>query len=197
MNEEDSEKQRQPDSATSETPMTSRADHVPPVVESIQGAGDQASTRRAGQDHQEEFGDGSKPSQTNPSVESNGMLSPVNILDRLLAPQSLQWLMAVGGGMMVLGLIILLWINDFFTPVITACALASANLCVLGVGFSLLRFSKQQLVGQALTLARLLNHAHQPVVLQCQWFDHDRRPSMVARIGDVCDLCCGSGNAEG
>ena len=60
--------------------------------------------------------------------------------------------MADGGGILELGLIFLLWINDFFTPVLTAYALTSANLCMLGLGFSLLRLSKKQLVGQALTL---------------------------------------------
>ncbi|MEM7560961.1 MAG: hypothetical protein AAF394_17695, partial [Planctomycetota bacterium] len=156
MNEEQSEEQRQPESTTPETRRASETECVPPVVEPVQSTGGQDSTPGPGQEHDKGLGGGSNPPQVNPSDESNGILSPVNILERLLAPQSLQWLMAVGGGMMVLGLIILLWINDFFTPVITAYALAAANLCVLGLGFSLLRFTKQQLIGQSLTLLACL-----------------------------------------
>ena len=153
MNEEQSDKSPQhPD----DPPAQGETQRVPPVVDSFQRVKEQVEVRVQGNVEKECTDEKAEPTNGDSPQDNNGVLSPVNILERLLAPQSLQWLMAVGGGMMVLGLIILLWINDFFTPAITAYALAAANLAVLGLGFCLLRFTKQHLVGQALTLLACL-----------------------------------------
>lgn len=79
-----------------------------------------------------------------------------SLLERLLDPRSLQWLMGVGGMLMVAGLVILLWINDFFTPPITAVSLGLVNCAVPCGGFYCLKYTKQKLAGKALTLLSCL-----------------------------------------
>lgn len=85
-------------------------------------------------------------------VVATAVPSPPSLLERILDPRSLQWLMAIGGVMIVAGLILLLAINDFFTPVVTAISLGVANCAVLAAGFYCLKFTQQRLAGQALTL---------------------------------------------
>ena len=58
MYEEYSEEQRQLDSTTPDTRMTSKTNRMPPVVESIQGDGDQDLSQGTAHDHEEEFGSG-------------------------------------------------------------------------------------------------------------------------------------------
>ncbi|MEM7477901.1 MAG: hypothetical protein AAF483_23185 [Planctomycetota bacterium] len=79
-----------------------------------------------------------------------------NLLELLLDPRSLQWLMGIGGGLMVVGLVILLWMNDYITPPIAAVVLGLTNLACLGAGIFFLRYTKKELVGQALTLLSCL-----------------------------------------
>ncbi|HBE66811.1 MAG TPA: hypothetical protein DDW52_01550 [Planctomycetaceae bacterium] len=87
-----------------------------------------------------------------PPVLASAIPNAPSLLERILDPQSLQWLMGIGGAMIVAGLILLLAINDFFTPVVTAVSLGFANLAVLAAGFYCLKFTQQRLAGQALTL---------------------------------------------
>jgi hypothetical protein len=75
-----------------------------------------------------------------------------NLLEILLDPRNIQMLLAVGGALMVVGLVILLWVNKFFTPPVLAVSLGIANTALLGAGWSLLRGTRYQLAGRALTL---------------------------------------------
>ena len=79
-----------------------------------------------------------------------------NIMEILLDPRSIQWLLGLGGALMVMGLVILLWINNYFTPPVMAGAMGVANLAVLICGWSLIRMTRYQLVGKALTLLACL-----------------------------------------
>lgn len=78
------------------------------------------------------------------------------ILEILLDPRSIQWLMGLGGALMAVGLVILLWINDFFTPEIMAVVMGLVNIGVLIGGFAILLKSRYQLVGKGLMLLACL-----------------------------------------
>lgn len=73
-------------------------------------------------------------------------------LEILLDPRNSQWLLAFGGTLMVTGLIIFLYINDFFTPRTTASILGIANLGVLLAGWWLMSRAHYLHTGRALTL---------------------------------------------
>jgi hypothetical protein len=75
-----------------------------------------------------------------------------NLLEILLDPRNIHMLLALGGALMVVGLIILLWVNQFFTPPIVAVSLGVANGAVLGAGWWMLRATRYHLAGRALTL---------------------------------------------
>jgi hypothetical protein len=79
-----------------------------------------------------------------------------NILEILLDPRSIQWLLGFGGGLMILGLIILLWVNKYFTPPVVAISMGIANLAVLVGGWGIIRYSRYQVAGRALTLLACL-----------------------------------------
>lgn len=75
-----------------------------------------------------------------------------NLLEILLDPKNIQMLLAFGGALMVLGLMILLWVNKFLTPPIVAISLGVANAALLGAGWYLLKQTRYQIAGKALTL---------------------------------------------
>lgn len=79
-----------------------------------------------------------------------------NILEIILDPRSIQYLLGLGGILMVAGLVILLWINNFFRPPVTAIVLASSNLVLLSVGLATMRFTGYQMAGKALSLLACL-----------------------------------------
>lgn len=79
------------------------------------------------------------------------------LLEAVLDPRSLQYLMMLGSALLVLGLVIWLTTQGFFDDpkVIAACA-AVANLAVLGSGAYLLRFTRYETAGRGLTLLACL-----------------------------------------
>ncbi len=79
-----------------------------------------------------------------------------NMLEILLDPRNIQWLLAFGGALFVVGLVILLWVNDFFTPPTIAIGMGLANAALLLGGWWLLRFTRYHLAGRALTLLACL-----------------------------------------
>jgi hypothetical protein len=79
-----------------------------------------------------------------------------NLLEILLDPRNIQMLLAFGGALMVVGLIILLWVNKFFTPTAVAVGLGVGNATLLGLGWWVLRSTRYQLAGRALTLLACL-----------------------------------------
>jgi hypothetical protein len=97
-----------------------------------------------------------------------------NLLEVLLDPRNIQWLLAFGGGLMVIGLIIILWINEFFQPPTIAVAMGVINAALLGTGWWVLRSTRYQTAGRALTLLACLvmplnlwyYHAHGLITLE-------------------------------
>ncbi len=77
-------------------------------------------------------------------------------MEMILDPRSIQCLLGLGGALMVVGLVILLWINNYFTPPVMATVLALSNVLLLGVGLATIRFSRYQLAGKALSLLSCL-----------------------------------------
>lgn len=78
------------------------------------------------------------------------------IFEILLDPHSIQWLMGLGGVLMAVGLVILLWINDFFTPKVIAAVMGASNIGVLIGGYLILVKTRYQLVGKGLMLLACL-----------------------------------------
>lgn len=79
------------------------------------------------------------------------------LLEILLDPQSIQWLLASGGALLVLGLII--WLTSlgiFENKKVVAVALGLGNGVLLAGGFALIRFTRFQIAGRSLTLLACL-----------------------------------------
>src|SRR5262249_55241258 len=83
-------------------------------------------------------------------------------------PKNIMGLLALGGLLMVAGLIIFLWANDYFTPPIVALTLGLANTVLLLGGWSTIRYSRYQIAGRALTLLACL------VMPLNLWYYHTR-----------------------
>jgi hypothetical protein len=83
-------------------------------------------------------------------------------------PRNIAALLGLGGLLMVAGLIIFLWANDYFTPPVVALTLGLANAGVLLGGWSTIRYSRYQLAGRALTLLACL------VMPLNLWYYHTR-----------------------
>jgi len=79
-----------------------------------------------------------------------------HILEMLLDPRSIQWLLGLGGALMVVGLVILLWINKFFTPPKMAVAMGLVNVAFLFSGWGLIQRTRYQIVGRGFTLLACL-----------------------------------------
>ena len=79
-----------------------------------------------------------------------------NILEILLDPRSIQCILGLGGALIVIGMVILLWINHYFTPPVMAVVLALGNVILLAGGLATIRYTRYQLAGKALTLLSCL-----------------------------------------
>lgn len=78
------------------------------------------------------------------------------LIEVVLDPANIQWLLAFGGGMMVVGLVILMWVNKMFTPALLAGVLGVANLALLVGGWVVIRGTRYHLAGRAMTLLACL-----------------------------------------
>jgi hypothetical protein len=79
-----------------------------------------------------------------------------SMMEIILDLRSIQCLLGLGGALMVVGLVILLWLNDVFTPPVLAVVLALSNIALLSGGLATIRFSRYQLAGKALSLLSCL-----------------------------------------
>jgi hypothetical protein len=78
------------------------------------------------------------------------------VMEMLFDPRNVLWLLGFGGALMVAGLIIFLWRNEYFTPKVIAGTLGGTNLALLVGGWATIRYSRYQLAGRALTLLACL-----------------------------------------
>ena len=74
----------------------------------------------------------------------------------LLDPRNIQMLLTFGGALMVVGIVILLWVNEFFTPPIVAITLGVANAALLVGGWLLLSGTKYQVAGRSIMFVACL-----------------------------------------
>jgi hypothetical protein len=80
-----------------------------------------------------------------------------NLLEILLDPRSIQWLLASGGALLVLGLIIWLAAEGIFeNKLVVATLLGVANFALLTGGWAVIRLTRHELAGRALTLLACL-----------------------------------------
>lgn len=75
-----------------------------------------------------------------------------SLIEIVLDPRSIQCLLGLGGALMVVGLVILLWLNNYFTPPVLAIILALTNVLLLAAGLATIRYTRYQLAGKALSL---------------------------------------------
>lgn len=78
------------------------------------------------------------------------------LMEILLDPRNIHMLLAFGGALMVVGLVIWLWVNELLKPPGVAVGLGVLNAATLGAGWWLLRGSRYQLAGRAVTLLACL-----------------------------------------
>lgn len=78
------------------------------------------------------------------------------LLEILLDPRNIQWLLAFGGALMVVGIVTLLWVRDLLQPPLLAGLLGAGNAAVLLLGWYLLLGTRHQVAGRALTLLACL-----------------------------------------
>ncbi len=97
------------------------------------------------------------------------------IMQILLDPRTIQWLLATGGGLLVTGLVIwLASLGIFDNPMIVAAAMGMGTLVVLSAGWWTIRRTRFELAGRAVTLLACLvmplnlwfYHAHNLLTLQ-------------------------------
>jgi hypothetical protein len=75
----------------------------------------------------------------------------------LLDPRSIQWLLGLGGALLVVGLVIwLATLGIFNNPAVVAVVLGLANTAVLGGGWAVTHYTRYQTAGRALTLLACL-----------------------------------------
>jgi hypothetical protein len=80
-----------------------------------------------------------------------------SIIDILLDPRTIQWLLASGGALLVLGLVIWLAAEGLFeNKLFVAVLLGVANAALLGGGWALIHFTRYQIAGRAVTLLACL-----------------------------------------
>ena len=100
---------------------------------------------------------GSSSGTTPPTARTTAPAVPRKpLLEMLLDPRSIQWLLALGGALIVVGLVILLWVNSFFTPPVVAALLGVTNAAALGLGVVILQKTRFQTVGKAISLLACL-----------------------------------------
>lgn len=76
-----------------------------------------------------------------------------SFIEQLLSPQTLQWMMACGSGLLMLGLVIWLWsVGIFENPVVVAVSAGAATLSLLAGGMSMILKTRHQLAGRWLTM---------------------------------------------
>jgi len=94
-----------------------------------------------------EFPDNDDPGDAEPKFDKP------TLLERLLSQESLQKMMAAGGGLLVLGFVIWLWkIGLFANPLIVATIVGAATLGTMLAGVALRKLTRYELAGNGLTM---------------------------------------------
>lgn len=133
-------------------PNAPTAEQVPPEVAASASAGRTAPG--AMPQNIEHFLD---PPSTQQSAAAAAALPPQNqiwrrMFDALLDPRSIQWMLMIGGGLCVLGLVVwLVSIGVFEDPRVLAVVMGVGTLAILGAGWYVALRTRFRIAGQALT----------------------------------------------
>lgn len=123
------------------------------------------------------------PSSNSPAP---ALKSRRSIMQILLDPRSIQWLLASGGGLLVSGLVIwLASLGIFENPLVVAASLGIGTTLMLGSGWWVIRGTRFQLAGRAITLLACL------VMPLNLWFYHSH--SLLTLDGNLwmaAVVCC-------
>ena len=77
----------------------------------------------------------------------------VHLIEQILSPQSLQWMMLSGGGVLTLGFVVWLWsVHVFEHPLVVCGLVGAATLSLLGAGVAMVRSTRYQLAGRGIAL---------------------------------------------
>ena len=91
---------------------------------------------------------GDEPKQT----PDNQSAKP-GLIEQALSPQSLQWMMLSGGGLLVVGFVAWLWsVGLFDNPIIISGVVGGATLSLLAGGVAMVRLTRYQLAGRGIAL---------------------------------------------
>ena len=75
------------------------------------------------------------------------------LVEQVLSPHALQWMMICGGGMLILGFVIWLWsVGIFENPLVVASVVGIATLGTLATGVVMVRLTRYQLAGRGIAL---------------------------------------------
>lgn len=92
-----------------------------------------------------------RPLEAIPEVQPVTPPKP-SLVQILLDPRSIQLLLISGGLLLVTGIVTLLYVNDWLTPLALAVILGLANVALLGAGLYLRRWTEYKTAGLAVTL---------------------------------------------
>ncbi len=108
------------------------------------------------------------------------------LLEVLLDPKSIQWLLGFGGALLVLGLVIwLATLGIFKNPHVVAAALGLGNAALLGCGWAITSRTRYQTAGRALTLLSCL------VMPLNLWFYHSHAlMTLEGHLWVAALVCC-------
>ena len=79
--------------------------------------------------------------------------SQVSFIEQILSPQSLQWMMLSGGGLLVIGFVVWLWSAGVFEHPLAVCgAVGAVTIGLISSGVAMVRFTRHQLAGRGIAL---------------------------------------------
>ena len=109
-----------------------------------------------------------------------------NLAEILLDPQSIRWLLASGGGLLAVGLVIFLSsLGVFKNAVVVASTLGLGTLTMVGGGIAMLRLTRHSLAGRALALLGCL------VMPLNLWFYHaNKLVTLDGHLWVAAMACC-------
>lgn len=133
-----------------ECPTCGRMVSIPATAAAGQGAASPATPQPQPIEITEFFDPPSEPSPAGADAVQVPVLR--RMFEALLDPRSIQWMLMIGGGLSVLGLVVwLVSLGVFENPVVLAIAMGVGTLAILGAGWFVVLRTRFRIAGQALT----------------------------------------------
>ena len=75
------------------------------------------------------------------------------LIEQVLSPYAMQWMMICGGGVLILGFVIWLWsVGIFENPIVVASLVGAATIGTLAAGVAMVRLTRYQLAGRGVAM---------------------------------------------